>query len=918
MEYMHLGDLEEFLSLPLSEDEAVAIIQQATEGLVFMHDNDFIHRDLKPRNIFVCRGSPDWWVKLGDFGLAGRMNADLERMGTYGYMAPELVGFGPEDCFSHTSSVDLWALGVLAFRIIVGHLPFPTSRDLAMYTMGDDESFLQELQEVGASGECSDFIRQSMDPSSQGRLTARAAASHSWILDPEPVEASDQFPPQTSTQQHRGNWPSPALSTASSAWSTDPKANSHMFDLVNLSLRERASELSTAPVAPVHDPSPKVPCPHNDAPLDFVSFDDPPAEFTYTSIHSEEIRLLRLERGDPSGRISCGIQVFHLQNRPFQPSLPEYKALSYCWGAEEATHEISVRDLDKTPFSSNGENCWLLIRNNLYDALRCLRSRTLDLWFWIDAICINQADDVEKSHQLPKMLEIYCHADSVSIWLGETSWDWIPTQLKHVPPIHPLDFARSISDLAYLEEMLTLSSSSMRGLSSWCAFANLLKRSWFTRRWVIQEVTASHRATVHCGRKQIAWVDFASAVELFLAHLEEVRLLFQGAYTRPADVARFLSGLECSAAGAIVSATNNLLRKGDDGAILDRMFSAEALVDKFKSFAATDPRDTIYALLPLASDGPMALPGPGQSPHSLIPDYTRPIPQTYAHFVKHCVASTGSLDILCRPWALPVPPTTAQDVLPSWIQLVHRLALQGQTGGMEGESLVGEPGSHIYNVSRNMAARCRFQDSTKRTQRGGIDQPRRTLRLYAKGLQIGTITRHCGPIMNGTIPSAALDIAGWNNDCGSSDRVWRTLVADRDHRGRHSPFWFRSACLHALGKTFPGQALEISRLMTQMPRTVAQYLKRVEAVVQGKKLWQCGSVKQGVSGLGPSDTELGDVLCILFGCSVPVILRPKASASGQYYEFVGECYAHGYMDGEALAGLDEEAILRDMTEFELQ
>ena len=56
--------------------------------------------------------------------------------------------------------------------------------------------------------------------------------------------------------------------------------------------------------------------------------------------------------------------------------------------------------------------------------------------------------------------------------------------------------------------------------------------------------------------------------------------------------------------------------------------------------------------------------------------------------------------------------------------------------------------------------------------------------------------------------------------------------------------------------------------------------------------------KRGYIGAIPQEAQLGDLVCVLFGCSVPVVLRKRI---GEEYQFVGECYIHGLMDGEALA-----------------
>lgn len=53
-------------------------------------------------------------------------------------------------------------------------------------------------------------------------------------------------------------------------------------------------------------------------------------------------------------------------------------------------------------------------------------------------------------------------------------------------------------------------------------------------------------------------------------------------------------------------------------------------------------------------------------------------------------------------------------------------------------------------------------------------------------------------------------------------------------------------------------------------------------------------------GAGPDQSQEGDLICVLFGCSVPVILRKREEGAGGGYRFIGECYVHNFMDAEAL------------------
>jgi Protein kinase domain len=106
-------------ALPL--DRTVRIVQQVAGALDYAHQNGFVHRDVKPANIFV---GPNDHVTLTDFGIAkAAAGASLTRtgalMGTPEYMAPEQISGQPV-----TPAVDQYALGIVTYQMLSGQLPF--------------------------------------------------------------------------------------------------------------------------------------------------------------------------------------------------------------------------------------------------------------------------------------------------------------------------------------------------------------------------------------------------------------------------------------------------------------------------------------------------------------------------------------------------------------------------------------------------------------------------------------------------------------------------------------------------------------------------------------------------------------------------------------------------------------------------
>ncbi|XP_024859111.1 serine/threonine-protein kinase PLK1 isoform X2 [Kryptolebias marmoratus] len=107
----------------VTEPEARYYMTQLLKGVQYLHNNKVIHRDLKLGNIFL---NDDMDVKIGDFGLATKIEFDGERKktlcGTPNYIAPEVL------CKKgHSYEVDVWSLGCILYTLLVGKPPFETS-----------------------------------------------------------------------------------------------------------------------------------------------------------------------------------------------------------------------------------------------------------------------------------------------------------------------------------------------------------------------------------------------------------------------------------------------------------------------------------------------------------------------------------------------------------------------------------------------------------------------------------------------------------------------------------------------------------------------------------------------------------------------------------------------------------------------
>lgn len=271
--------------------------------------------------------------------------------------------------------------------------------------------------------------------------------------------------------------------------------------------------------------------------------------YAYTALDKtrKQIRLLTVLPGTLSSPISCSVSLVELEAKP------EYEALSYEWGSPTGMRELL---LEGKPFS---------VRSNLWLALSYLRHTKKSQTFWIDAICIDQTNILERNQQVGMMSDIYRNASIVRAWIGPES----NTSAEAFKLLGR--FKRTQTSGDNWKRAHKLSNYEREALFE---FTN---RSYWGRVWIVQELVLAQEIVFHCGEEDIVWSP---------SLLSSLRLV----------------GFLHSPAGLILSLrdrrrTNSLL------VLMRNCYSAQA----------TDTRDKVFALLGIADD---------ISPDTIPVDYT--------------------------------------------------------------------------------------------------------------------------------------------------------------------------------------------------------------------------------------------------------------------------------------------------------
>ncbi|KAH7090842.1 heterokaryon incompatibility protein-domain-containing protein [Paraphoma chrysanthemicola] len=322
-----------------------------------------------------------------------------------------------------------------------------------------------------------------------------------------------------------------------------------------------------------------------------------PPGYPYRPLEPQQFRYLELlPSEDRSSRPQC--RLYH-----GEPANSQYAALSYVWGQRETSNPVFI-ELESQVFE---------VTPNLFWALQGLRHPTQKIVLWVDAICINQKDILERNEQVKLMTAIYKSASFVLMWMGNADKN-SNAAMKFL-----VDFDNGTSEGMERANLLQNSFDVQAGL------IGLLSRKYWSRVWIMQEVVLSQAAFICCGSYVASW----SALTQLLAPLkpvESLQLQLSGQYLGFHTIQNTAKDLVWPVAEL------NVKRQ------MQENISCWEGLQMARQRDATDARDFIFSLLGFVDDLPIEV------------DYEVSVPELYRSLVIDFITRDRSLDILtmCR------------------------------------------------------------------------------------------------------------------------------------------------------------------------------------------------------------------------------------------------------------------------------
>lgn len=559
---------------------------------------------------------------------------------------------------------------------------------------------------------------------------------------------------------------------------------------------------------------------------------------------AESIRLVTIHPGIGPDHI-----VVSLQPALFIPTgPPEYEALSYVWGSTESLQTIYVGTRDRAA---------LRVTRNLYVALQHLRYQDRQRVMWIDALCIDQSNDIEKGPQVALMGQVFECASRVVVWLGpEQKRSSIAMErLSHIGSqidvdwggIHRISPAASSQNADYSWSIADPNSELPLNRDQAIAVRDLLDREWFDRLWIRQEIlVAEDKAVVCCGSfPPTDWSVFRKAIRLFYSK-----------QPKPGNAVFFLRDRLITIGGFIFQ-----MRHTD----------ITGLRTVFGNALCSDPRDRIYGIRALLQDQRSLCP---------TPDYTKSTVDVYLDLVRNYIEKHENGLTILRQCELPehFSDWSGPSWVPDWSTKTSALWAHHTVASSQLRQwyAFSKPGVlQVLGVSKVV-----------------VQDTRPIPKLHGHDWDVGSdflISLVPSSMRSATYPSGGTLVQALSKTIlggATSDFVYL--------KGGNYPSNHIAEAV--LEDVLSGVCVknEYSKIGSDGQR----FFKRMDTGSGGKTfIW--GS--NGYIGVGPPSTKVGDEIFVVVGCQKPLLLRRQLSGENQY-SVVGECYVEGCARAEPLLG----------------
>lgn len=487
---------------------------------------------------------------------------------------------------------------------------------------------------------------------------------------------------------------------------------------------------------------------------------------------------------------------------------------------------------------------------------------------WIDAICIEQANTQERSHQVRMMGDIYSNAETVLIWLGDADAS-TPSALQSLyDVVHFCGAQESERDYHYQD----LHDLSLPATFDGTALLTFFSAPWFTRTWVLQECKLAKQAICHRGAYTVPWNVVGEAAAMMIARGSAFDVAMRG-----------LDGYASRFTGVVGAA----LLYGTGKTLQTPM----AFMSLNSWTNCKDPKDRVFALLGLLDRSMMRS-------HEITIDYSHSLEAIYAAATTAVITSCKSLRPLCFAPDTKADCTEASaELFPTWVPRYDRL-VHTQRGQRPGA------GPHL-RASNDIGPNTCFRE----------DMP---LMLQAAGVWLGKVSALGRAI--GSMPQEHGKMPDWREFL-SVDKVGDGVMAPWDtqmRRGRpcSTDHLLELAALFSCDMYAKHYGSEdTSRLLADFSaflRCCSPYFSGalVPDLAELLKTHESGTEKgrgflvnpsvlgchyfetaDGMLAIGPGGTRPGDLACILFGCDQPLVLRQQAHG----WHIVGTAYVSGVM-----------------------